>query len=105
MRVAFLGLGSMGSGMAARIAAAGHALSVYNRTVARTAPLAKLGARVGSSPRDAAQNADVIIGMTADDESARAMWLGDAGALAAENAPDALCIECSTLSHDFVLEL
>jgi 3-hydroxyisobutyrate dehydrogenase len=105
MRVAFLGLGSMGSGMAARIAAAGHTLSVFNRTVARTAPLAKLGARVGTSPRDAAQNADVIIGMTADDESARAVWLGDDGALAAENAPDALAIECSTLSHDFVLEL
>jgi len=33
------------------------------------------------------------------------MWLGDDGALAAENAPDALAIECSTLSHDWVLEL
>jgi len=47
----------------------------------------------------------VIIGMTADDESSRAMWLGDDGALAATNAPDALAIECSTLSHDWVLEL
>ena len=43
--------------------------------------------------------------MTADDESSRAMWLGENGALAAENAPDALAIECSTLSHDWVLEL
>jgi 3-hydroxyisobutyrate dehydrogenase len=33
------------------------------------------------------------------------MWLGDHGALAADNLPDALCIECSTLSHDWVLEL
>lgn len=105
MRVAFLGLGSMGSGMAARLIAAGHSLSVYNRTLARTLPLAKLGARVEDSPRAAAQNADIIIGMTADDESSRAMWLGDRGALAADNAPDALAIECSTLSHDWVLEL
>ncbi len=105
MRVTFLGLGSMGAGMAARIATAGHTLSVYNRTAARAAPFAKLGARIADSPRDAAQNADVIVGMTADDESARAMWLGDHGALAAENAPDALAIECSTLSYDFVLEL
>ena len=43
--------------------------------------------------------------MTADDESSRAMWLGEQGALAATNAPDALAIECSTLSHDWVLEL
>lgn len=105
MRVAFLGLGNMGTGMAGRLRAAGHTLTVYNRTRERTAPLEKLGARVADSPRSAAQQADVIIGMTADDESSRAMWLGDQGALAADNSPHALAIECSTLSHDWVLEL
>jgi len=105
MRIAFLGLGKMGLGMAARLAAAGHTLAVFNRTAARAEPLARHGVRVASSPRDAARNADVIIGMTADDESSRAMWLGDDGALAADNAPDALSIECSTLSYDWVLEL
>jgi 3-hydroxyisobutyrate dehydrogenase len=105
MRIAFLGLGKMGSGMAARLAAAGHSLAVYNRTAARTEPLAKLGARVADSARSAAENADVIIGMTADDQSSRAMWLGEQGALAANNAPDALAIECSTLSHEWVLDL
>jgi 3-hydroxyisobutyrate dehydrogenase len=105
MRVAFLGLGHMGSGMARRLLAAGHSLSVFNRTAARAAPFANLGARVADSPRAAAQKADVIIGMTADDESSRAMWLGGQGALAADNSPDALAIECSTLSHDWVLEL
>jgi 3-hydroxyisobutyrate dehydrogenase len=105
MRIAFLGLGNMGSGMAARLAAAGHTLSVFNRTAARAGPLAKIGARVADSPRNAAANADVIIGMTADDESSRAMWLGEQGALAATNAPDALAIECSTLSHEWVLDL
>jgi 3-hydroxyisobutyrate dehydrogenase len=105
MRIAFLGLGKMGSGMAARLAAAGHTLSVFNRTAARAEPLAKAGARIADSPRSAAANADVIIGMTADDESSRAMWLGEQGALAAANAPDALAIECSTLSHEWVLEL
>src|SRR5262245_59580690 len=105
MRIAFLGLGKMGSGMATRLAAAGHKLAVYNRTAARSEPLARLGARVAESPLAAAENADVIIGMTADDESSRAMWLGERGALAAANAPDALAIECSTLSHDWVLDL
>jgi 3-hydroxyisobutyrate dehydrogenase len=105
MRVAFLGLGAMGSGMATRLISAGHTLAVYNRSPARALPFAKLGARVEDSPRAAAHNADIIIGMTADDESSRAMWLGASGALAASNAPDALAIECSTLSHDWVLEL
>jgi 3-hydroxyisobutyrate dehydrogenase len=105
MRVAFLGLGKMGAGMALRLAAAGHTLAVYNRSPGRTAPFEKLGARIADSARAAAQNADIIIGMTADDESSRAMWLGESGALAADNAPDALAIECSTLSHDWVLEL
>jgi 3-hydroxyisobutyrate dehydrogenase len=105
MRVAFLGLGKMGAGMAARLLAAGHSLAVYNRTASRTAPFAKLGARIAESPSAAAQKADVIIGMTADDESSRAMWLGEQGALSADNVPHALAIECSTLSHDWVLEL
>jgi 3-hydroxyisobutyrate dehydrogenase len=95
----------MGSGMAARLITAGHTLSVYNRSPARAAPFSALGARVMGSPRAAAERADIIIGMTADDESSRATWLGDFGALAADNLPDALVIECSTLSHDWVLEL
>jgi 3-hydroxyisobutyrate dehydrogenase len=105
MRVAFLGLGNMGAGMARRLLTAGHSLSVFNRSPARAAPFEKLGARIADSPRSAALNADVIIGMSADDESSRALWLGDQGALSAANSPDALAIECSTLSHDWVLEL
>ena len=105
MRIAFLGLGTMGVGMAGRLLSAGHSLAVFNRTPARAAPFAQLGVRVADSPRAAAKKADVIVGMTADDESSRAMWLGEQGALAAENSPDALAIECSTLSHDWVLEL
>jgi len=105
MRVAFLGLGKMGAGMAARLLAAGHSLAVFNRTQARAAPFEKLGARIADSPRSAAQKADVIISMTANDESSRVMWTGENGALAADNSPDALAIECSTLSHDWVLEL
>ena len=85
MRVAFLGLGKMGTGMAGRLIAAGHSLTVYNRNPERSAPFGRLGARVAGSARSAAERADIIIGMTADDESSRAVWLGDFGALAADN--------------------
>jgi 3-hydroxyisobutyrate dehydrogenase len=104
-RVAFLGLGRMGVGMAARLIDAGFAVSVYNRTADRAAPLIARGARVAASPRDAAAGAVSVFGMTADDDSSRAMWLGEDGALSGSMEPGALAIECSTLSHDWVLEL
>jgi 3-hydroxyisobutyrate dehydrogenase len=105
MRVAFIGLGKMGIGMAGRLISGGHQVSVHNRNPDRAAPLGAMGARVAGSPRAAAERADVIIGMTADDDSSRAIWLGEFGALAGDNLPDALAIECSTLSHDWVMEL
>ena len=101
--IAFLGTGNMGAAMAARLLAAGHAVTVYNRTLAKTAPLAQAGARVAATPRDAAQGAEAVFAMVGDDESAEAVWTGEDGALAATTAANALAIECSTLSHDWVL--
>ena len=83
LRVAFLGLGLMGGGMARRLAGAGFAPAVYNRDPAKAAPLAELGARVASSPREAASGADVVFCMVADDDASRLLWLGENGALAA----------------------
>ena len=101
--IAFLGTGNMGAGMAARLLAAGHAVTVYNRTVEKTEPLAQAGAKVAATPREAAQGAEAVFAMVGDDESARAVWMGEDGALAATTAANALAIECSTLSHDWVL--
>jgi 3-hydroxyisobutyrate dehydrogenase len=104
-RVAFLGLGRMGGSMASRLLATGHEVSVYNRTASRAVPLVAAGARRAQTPRDACGGADAVVAMTADDDSSRAMWLGHDGALAANFAPQTPCIECSTLSHAWVLEL
>jgi 3-hydroxyisobutyrate dehydrogenase len=103
-RVAFLGLGNMGAGMAARLLSAGHTLRVYNRNAARTAALVAAGARAAATPREACADADAAFGMTADDDSSHAVWLGESGGLAAL-APGAFVIECSTVSHDWALEL
>jgi len=104
-RIAFLGLGRMGAAMASRLLARGYELTVYNRTAARAEALVDAGATLASTPRAACAGADVVISMTADDVSSEAMWLGPDGALAAEIAPGTLAIECSTLSHAWVLEL
>jgi len=103
-KVAFLGLGNMGSGMAARLLSAGHALTVYNRSASRAAPLVAAGATAAATPVAACAGAGAAFSMTADDESSRAVWLGPDGGLAALS-PGAFVVECSTVSHDWALEL
>ena len=103
--IAFLGLGNMGLGMARRLLQAGHDLRVYNRTASKAVVLERAGARSCLSPREACTDAEAVFAMTADDTSSRSMWLGPDGALAARLAPQALAIECSTLSHEWVMQL
>lgn len=104
--VAFLGLGKMGSGMAARLLEAGHQVRVYNRTVDRADSLVRRGARMASSPAEACAGASAVFCMVSDDAASRAMWLGSNGVLASTAfTPDALAIECSTLSHGWVMDL
>ena len=103
--LAFLGTGNMGVAMAGRLLDAGHEVRVYNRTPEKAAPLAQQGATVAATPKDAAAGAEAVFAMLSDDEASRAVWLGQTGALVAAVADNALVIECSTLSHDWVLEL
>lgn len=103
-RVAILGLGIMGAGMASRLLASGFTVSVYNRNRAKSEPFAKAGAFVAASPREAASQADIVISMVSDDAASRAVWTGDDGALAG-SARGSLLIESSTLSVGWVKEL
>lgn len=102
--VAFLGLGVMGSGMAENLCNAEFLLIVYNRKPGRSSLLIARGAEERASPRLAAENADVIVAMVADDNASRAVWLGEDGALAAAK-PGAVLVECSTLSVQWVRRL
>ena len=104
-RIAFLGLGRMGSGMASRLLAAGNDLVVWNRTPALAEPLVALGARAAGSPAEAATEVDAVFVMVSDDDASRAIWTGPDGVLAGDPRPGALAIECSTLSHQWVGEL
>jgi 3-hydroxyisobutyrate dehydrogenase len=104
-RIAFLGLGRMGSSMASRLLERGYDVTVYNRTAMRAEPLVAAGAKLARTPRDACAGAEAVVAMTADDASSKAMWLGGDGALAGKLAPKTLAIECSTLSHEWAVEL
>jgi 3-hydroxyisobutyrate dehydrogenase len=93
----------MGSGMAANLLKAGFPLAVYNRTAAKAQPLVDAGARLASTPADAARGASVVISMLADDAASRAVWLGPNGALEAAEK-DAILIESSTVSPEWIAE-
>src|SRR5581483_8553 len=83
MKTAFLGLGAIGRPMAARIAAAGLPLSVWNRTADRAADFAReTGARHASSPADAARGADVVVICFSTSPDVAAALDGDDGILA-----------------------
>lgn len=103
-RIAILGLGNMGSGMAHRMLEAGHEVVAYNRTRSHGEVVERYGGRMVATAREAAEAADVVISMVADDEASRAVWLGEAGALAGARQ-GAVLIESSTLSVPWVLEL
>ena len=102
--IAFLGLGRMGTGMAARLLSAGHTVTVYNRDPARAAPLMAAGARAAATPRDACAGAEAAFSMTADDDSSRAVWLGAIRRVGGA-VSGAFVVECATVSHDWALAL
>lgn len=104
-KIAFLGLGAMGSRMATSLIAADHELTVWNRNTAKCAHLVEKGAKSAASPREAVADAEFVIAMLRDDEASRHVWADcDSGALTGM-APGAIAIECSTLSLDWTREL
>jgi 3-hydroxyisobutyrate dehydrogenase len=94
----------MGAGMAANLLRAGFSLTVYNRTAAKARTLVDAGARLASTPAEAAQDASVILSMLSDDAASRKVWLGEEGALKTA-AKGAILIESSTVSPAWIAEL
>lgn len=103
--IAVLGLGAMGSRMAARLLAAGYRVHVYNRSPAPVAALKPKGAIPAASPREATQAADIVISMVADDEAARAVWFDDGSGAVHGLREGAVAIESSTLTPACASEL
>ena len=104
-KIAFLGLGAMGSRMATSLLKAGHTLTVWNRDDSRTHPLTAAGARKAATPYEAAKGCEFVIAMLRDVPASRSVWL-DAGTGALEGmAPDAIAIDSSTVTVAWAKEL
>ncbi|MBO8196523.1 NAD-binding protein [Streptomyces oryzae] len=99
--LAFIGLGNMGGGMAHRLLAAGHALTVHNRTAAKAAPLAEAGATVAASPAEAAKGRSVVLLSLADEAAVEEVLFGQ---VADVLAPGAVVVDTSTVSPAYARE-
>jgi 3-hydroxyisobutyrate dehydrogenase len=97
-RVAFLGMGIMGSRMAANVARGDFQLTVWNRTRERAERVAEAtGAKLAATPAEAAEGADAVITMVVDSPEVEAVLFGENGAAAALNE-GALAIDMSTIA-------
>lgn len=103
-RVAVLGLGIMGGGIARNLLRKGFSVVVWNRDTRRTKPFQDAGAPVAKTPAEAAAEADVVIDVVADDAASRETWTGPQGALRAMPA-HAVAVECATLSVAWIRDL
>jgi 3-hydroxyisobutyrate dehydrogenase-like beta-hydroxyacid dehydrogenase len=98
VRVGFIGLGIMGSRMAANLVRAGHELVVFNRTLATAdAWAAEHGAAVAATPAEAAAGAEVVITMVVDGPQVEAVLLGEDGVVHGASA-GLLCVDSSTIA-------
>ena len=97
MKVAFLGLGTMGGPMARNLVRGGHALAVFDVADKAIAPFRGLGCRVAQSPEDAARDADTVVTMLPDSPHVREALLGASGACRSLRK-GALVVEMSTIA-------
>ncbi|MCE6952757.1 NAD(P)-dependent oxidoreductase [Cereibacter sphaeroides] len=104
-KLAFLGLGVMGYPMAGHLAAKGHEVTVFNRTAAKAeAWTAQHGGRAASTPRAAAEGAEVVFACVGNDDDLRSVCLGDEGAFAGM-ARGALFVDHTTVSAQVTRDL
>src|SRR5262245_15880469 len=97
MKIAWIGLGTMGEYMAGHLLDAGHEVTVHNRTREREEALAARGAGRAATPREAAQGADLVCLCVADSPDVGAVVLGPDG-VAEGIAGGAVVLDCSTIA-------
>ena len=97
MKIAWIGLGTMGEYMAGHLLDAGHELTVHNRTRTREEALAARGARRADTPGEAARGAELVCLCVADSPDVEAVVLGPGG-IAEGIASGAVVLDCSTIA-------
>jgi 3-hydroxyisobutyrate dehydrogenase-like beta-hydroxyacid dehydrogenase len=103
-KIAVIGTGIMGSGIASNYLKNGYQVIIWNRSPEKTMDLQAAGALVAANPKTATEQADIIFEVTADDTSSKAVWMGDEGIIAGANG-DKTLIASGTFSIDWTSQL
>jgi 3-hydroxyisobutyrate dehydrogenase-like beta-hydroxyacid dehydrogenase len=98
-KIAYLGMGTMGRGMAANLLKAGYPVTVWNRTAERCAPLVKKGAKEATTVAKAVTGADLVMYCLSDDAAVEDLVWGAGGLLAAVKAGQ-IVVDMSTVHPD-----
>jgi len=96
-RIGFIGLGIMGRPMAGHLLDAGYTVTVWNRTLSKTAPLVERGAAAAASPREVAAASEITITMVADTPDVLDVILGPQGVVHGAR-PGSIVVDMSTIS-------
>ena len=99
MRVGFIGLGDMGQGIVPRLLAAGHQVTGWNRTADKARPLLELGMGWADTPRQVAEEAEVVLSIVTDAAAVEAVAVGDDG-IVSGLPPDGIYADMSTIDPD-----
>ncbi|MFT5281039.1 MAG: 3-hydroxyisobutyrate dehydrogenase [Flavobacteriaceae bacterium] len=104
MKIAIIGTGIMGSGMATHFIEAGHEVYIWNRTKENAEKILKLGAIWCKTPKEATLQSSMVFEITANDQSSQAVWLGDDGIIAGADKEKFL-VTSATLSIKWIDKL
>ena len=96
-KIGFIGLGLMGSGMSMNLVKAGFPVTVWNRTASKMEPLLEAGAKGAGSPKEVAENSDIVVSIVTDSQDVEEVILGPEGAIHGAR-PGAVVIDMSTIS-------
>jgi 3-hydroxyisobutyrate dehydrogenase len=103
-KIGLIGLGIMGKPMGKNLLKAGFPLTVWNRTISRAEELKAKGARVANSPKEVAENSDIIITMVSDSPDVQQVILGDDGAIHGARG-GSVVVDMSTISPQVTREI
>lgn len=103
-KLGWIGTGVMGTSMAGHLLAAGYAVTVYNRTKAKTEPLAAKGAKVADSPKAVAEASDVVFAIVGFPRDVREVFLGKDGVLAGSR-PGTILVDMTTSEPSLAVEI
>lgn len=103
-KIGFIGIGLMGKGMSLNLLKAGYPVTVWNRTESKTKPVVEAGAKLAKTPKEVAENSEVIVSIVTGSDDVKEVLLGENGAIYGAKKGDVF-IDMSTISPIATVEI